>query len=59
MAPVHAVVTLEEHEGVTRMTTVTIFSSLEQLEQMIDMGMEEGMNQAMGQIDAVLTEGAR
>jgi hypothetical protein len=36
------------------MTTVSTFVSAEQLEQMIGMGMEEGMNEAMGQIDAVL-----
>jgi uncharacterized protein YndB with AHSA1/START domain len=38
----------------TRMMTVTTFPSVEALEQLIGMGMEEGMRTAMGQIDAVL-----
>jgi len=46
--------TFEPHDGGTRMTTVTTFPSLEALEQLLDMGMEEGMKAAMGQIDAVL-----
>lgn len=51
-----ASVTLESVDGVTRMTTVSTFESLEQLEQMIEMGMEEGLRLAMGQIDAILAE---
>jgi uncharacterized protein YndB with AHSA1/START domain len=39
--------------GVT-MTMVTRFPSLEAMEQLIGMGLEEGLQQAMGQIDAVL-----
>ncbi len=46
--------TLEELDGKTRMTTVTTFNSLEDLEQVIEMGMEEGIREAMGQIDALL-----
>jgi uncharacterized protein YndB with AHSA1/START domain len=46
--------TFEPHEGGTRMTTVTHFPSLEALEKLLGMGMEEGMKAAMGQIDAVL-----
>ncbi|WP_291057691.1 SRPBCC domain-containing protein [Herbiconiux sp.] len=41
-------------DGVTRMTIVTSYESLDQLEQLIAMGMEEGMRQALGQIDALL-----
>jgi uncharacterized protein YndB with AHSA1/START domain len=52
----HAVVTLAEVDGRTRMTVRSSFETLEQLEQMVQMGMEEGMNQAMGQIDALLAE---
>jgi hypothetical protein len=37
------------------MTAVTMFSSAEQLEQMLQMGMEEGMRLAVGQIDAILS----
>ena len=36
------------------MTTVSSFESAEQLEEMIKMGMEEGMGLAMGQIDTLL-----
>ena len=50
------VVTLEEVAGVTRMTTVTTFTSAEQLKQLSDMGMEEGLTGAMGQIDAILAD---
>jgi hypothetical protein len=38
------------------MTLRTTFESAEQLEQMLQMGMEEGMKLAMGQIDAILAE---
>lgn len=41
-------------DGRTRMTTVTQFPSLEALEQLLEMGMDEGMRQAMSQIEAVL-----
>ncbi|HSP52905.1 MAG TPA: SRPBCC domain-containing protein [Cryobacterium sp.] len=56
MGSVRAVVTLEEAEGRTRMTTVSTFSNLEQMQQMSEMGMEEGMREAMGQIDTLLAE---
>ncbi|MGZ8741313.1 MAG: SRPBCC family protein [Nocardioides sp.] len=39
--------------GVT-MTVASRFPSLEAMEQLITMGMEEGMKESMGQIDAVL-----
>ncbi|GLB66073.1 SRPBCC family protein [Arthrobacter mangrovi] len=54
MGTTHAVVTLEDVGGRTRMTTVSSFESAEQLRKMLDMGMEEGMKEAMGQIDSVL-----
>ncbi|MFI7583191.1 SRPBCC domain-containing protein [Kocuria sp. M1N1S27] len=50
----HSVVTLEALDGATRMTLVSAFESADQLEQMAAMGMEEGMRQAMGQIDDLL-----
>ena len=56
MASTHAAVTLDSVGDKTRMTTLTSFSSAEQLEQMSEMGMEEGMRLAMGQIDAILAE---
>ena len=40
----------------SRLVTVTSFGSLEQLEQLIAMGMEEGTREAMGQIDDVLAD---
>jgi hypothetical protein len=37
------------------MTAVTNFVDVEQMEMMLDMGMEEGMAQAIGQIDGLLS----
>ena len=42
--------------GRTVMTTETVFPSRESMEQLIEMGMEEGATQAAGQIDALLAE---
>ena len=53
---VHGVVTLDSVDGLTRMTVVSTFSSAEHLDEMMRMGMEEGMQEAMGQIDAILEE---
>jgi uncharacterized protein YndB with AHSA1/START domain len=50
------VVSLEERDGTTRMTSVSSFESAEQLEEMIKMGMDDGMREAAGQIDAILAE---
>lgn len=36
------------------MTLVSSFTSLESLQQMIEMGMEEGLREAVGQIDGIL-----
>ena len=38
----------------TRMTVTSRFSSTDQMQQLVDMGMVEGITQAMGQIDDVL-----
>lgn len=43
----------------TRMSIETTFPSHEVMEQMAEMGMEEGMKEALGQIDGILAEGAR
>lgn len=40
----------------SRLTTTTYFNSEEELEQLIGMGMEEGMRSAMSQIDAVVED---
>jgi uncharacterized protein YndB with AHSA1/START domain len=45
-------------EGRTRMTIQTIFPDAAAMEQLIAMGMEEGLNEAVGQIDAILAEDA-
>lgn len=48
-------VSLEELEGGgTTMAIVTTFPSLEAMEELITMGMEEGMTLAVGQIDDLL-----
>jgi uncharacterized protein YndB with AHSA1/START domain len=52
----HMTLTLEAEGEQTRMTLRTTFESAEQLEQMLQMGMEEGMKLAMGQIEAILAE---
>lgn len=41
----------------TRMSIETRFPSIEAMEQLVAMGMEEGMTRAVGQIDAILAEG--
>jgi uncharacterized protein YndB with AHSA1/START domain len=47
-------VTLSESDGGTRMAIETTFPSLEAMEQLVAMGMEEGMREAVGQIDPLL-----
>ena len=44
----------EQGNGVTRMVIETTFPSKESMEQLIAMGMEEGMTAAVGQIDDLL-----
>jgi uncharacterized protein YndB with AHSA1/START domain len=52
-------VTIEDAgNGMTRMQIRSEFPSAEALEQMLAMGMEEGLTQAVGQIDAILAEDA-
>ena len=57
--PVNTVrVSIEETAGSrTRMSIESIFPSTEAMEQVLAMGMEEGLKQAVGQIDAILAEG--
>jgi uncharacterized protein YndB with AHSA1/START domain len=56
--PVNTVrVSIEETAGSrTRMSIESIFPSTEAMEQVLAMGMEEGLTQAVGQIDAILAE---
>jgi uncharacterized protein YndB with AHSA1/START domain len=50
--PTH--VTFETTDAGTRMTVVTNFVDVAQMERMIEMGMQEGMSLAIGQIDGLL-----
>ncbi len=46
----------EAAPGRTRMVLVNSFASLESMETLLEMGMDEGMASALGQIDAILAE---
>jgi uncharacterized protein YndB with AHSA1/START domain len=48
-------VQLTEHDGGTRMEMRSVFDSREQMEQLVNMGAVEGLQQAVGQMDALLT----
>ena len=51
-------VTIEEvGDGRTRMSILSVFASREAMEQLLAMGMEQGITEAVGQIDAILAEG--
>jgi uncharacterized protein YndB with AHSA1/START domain len=52
------VVTLTERGGGTVMVIETHFPSVQAMEQLVSMGMEEGMAAALGQIDAILADDA-
>ncbi len=52
--PARETVTIEPTAGGTRMTVVTDFVDLAQMEKMLEMGMQEGMTLAIGQIDGIL-----
>jgi uncharacterized protein YndB with AHSA1/START domain len=43
-------------DGRTKMSIESTFPSTEAMEQMLAMGQEEGMKEAVGQIDAILAE---
>jgi uncharacterized protein YndB with AHSA1/START domain len=47
-------VRLTLHGGGTRMVVGSVFDSREQMEQLVSMGMTEGLQQAVGQMDALL-----
>jgi uncharacterized protein YndB with AHSA1/START domain len=48
----------EVGQGRTRMSIESVFASTEAMEHVLAMGMEEGLTQAVGQIDAILAESA-
>ena len=47
----------ERDGGGTLMTVETTFPSLEAMEQVVSMGVEEGMTAAMAEIDEILADG--
>ena len=49
----------EQTGGRTLMSVVTTFPSVEAMDEMITMGMEEGFALALGQIDALLDSASR
>jgi uncharacterized protein YndB with AHSA1/START domain len=46
----------EETGDGSRVTTTTYFNTVAELEQLLEMGMEEGLREAMSQMDAVLAD---
>lgn len=54
MPTMTATVTIAEADGVTTMSIESRFGSREGMEQMLEMGMEQGMVEALGQIDTLL-----
>lgn len=54
--PMPTYATFEATDGGTRMTAVTTFTSVSQMETMLEMGMREGMSAAISQIDSVLPQ---
>lgn len=56
MPTMRMVFSFEKTKTGSRFTAVTQFPSIEAMEQLMQMGMMEGMQSAMGQIDAVLAD---
>lgn len=56
MPTMRMVFTFERTAAGSRCTTVTTFPSIKAMEQLVAMGMMEGMKSAMGQIDRVLAD---
>ncbi|NEB12645.1 SRPBCC domain-containing protein [Streptomyces coelicoflavus] len=50
-------VTFTERDGGTRMEMRSAFDNREQMDQLMTMGMDEGMREAAGQMDALLAAG--
>ena len=47
---------LTEEDGRTRMELISVNATKEAMQQLLDMGAAEGMQQAIGQMDALLAE---
>ncbi len=58
MPSMRMVFTFEPTSTGSRFTSVTYFTSLESMEQLVEMGMIEGLKSALGQLDDVLAEPA-
>lgn len=56
MGPAGIIVNIDGVPDGSRMTLISSFSTVELMEQMIGMGMEEGMKLALGQADSILAE---
>jgi uncharacterized protein YndB with AHSA1/START domain len=54
--PARMVFTFESTDTGSRVSTTTSFNSVADMEQMLEVGLEQGMTDAMGQIDAVLAD---
>lgn len=53
-----ATVTIAAAEGATKMTIESRFNDRAEMEQVLEMGMEQGMTEALGQIDGLLAGAA-
>ena len=58
MPSMRMVFTFQSTPSGSRMTSVTHFPSVEAMKQLAEMGMEEGLRSALGQLDAVLAAAA-
>lgn len=56
MPTMHMAFTFAPTENGSRCSTVTTFASVESMQQLVSMGMMDGMRSSMSQIDAVLTD---
>jgi uncharacterized protein YndB with AHSA1/START domain len=56
MPTMHMSVDIAAADTGSRMSITTTFPSAEAMEQLVSMGMEEGMAEALGQIDGILAE---
>lgn len=50
----HSSYTFTEHDGGTRVVYTSVYDSAEAMQQILDMGVEEGLTQAIDQIDDVV-----
>jgi uncharacterized protein YndB with AHSA1/START domain len=56
MPTMHMSVEITAADPGSRMSITTTFPSAEAMEQLVSMGMDEGMSEALGQIDGILAE---